>query len=249
MTKQVDSSPAQGVLADRQSEEGQPRRAGQEDQGARSAARRNTVPRRRCREAHVLHSSGTVELREGNQAVGKITGGTEDARNPLSPKLPRRHTAIAITPVEYITIDSDLLDVMLTWDQTGSYEVVGAARRDRRQRRLDDDAAADEGVPQDSAGQHPSDFHAPAASQLQGRRRRHQARRRRRLLLRHHARQVRRHARDAAQQGRHSPGGAAGRRHVRRGSADLGSEAQRDRRDGNRRLADAARARTTSASY
>jgi rhodanese-related sulfurtransferase len=25
--------------------------------------------------------------------------------------------------VEYITIDSDLLDVMLTWDQTGSYEV------------------------------------------------------------------------------------------------------------------------------
>ena len=68
--------------------------------------------------------SGTVDLREGVQAVGKVKGGTEDARNPLSPKLPRRHTAIAITPVEYITIDSDLLDVMLTWDQTGSYEVA-----------------------------------------------------------------------------------------------------------------------------
>ncbi len=68
--------------------------------------------------------TGTVEVREGNQTSGKITGGTEDARNPLSPKLPRRHTAIAITPVEYITIDSDLLDVMLTWDQTGSYEVA-----------------------------------------------------------------------------------------------------------------------------
>jgi CRP-like cAMP-binding protein len=67
--------------------------------------------------------SGTVELREGTETVGKVTGGTDDARNPLSPKLPRRHTCIATSGVEYITIDSDLLDVMLTWDQTGSYEV------------------------------------------------------------------------------------------------------------------------------
>ena len=41
--------------------------------------------------------SGTVELREGNQAAGKISGGTDEARNPLSPKLPRRHTAISST--------------------------------------------------------------------------------------------------------------------------------------------------------
>jgi rhodanese-related sulfurtransferase len=68
--------------------------------------------------------SGTVELREGAQSVAKVTGGTEDARNSLSPKLPRRHTAVAVSNVEYITIDSDLLDVMLTWDQTGSYEVA-----------------------------------------------------------------------------------------------------------------------------
>ena len=67
--------------------------------------------------------SGSVELREGTETTGKVTGGTDDARNPLSPKLSRRHTVIAISSVEYITIDSDLLDVMLTWDQTGSYEV------------------------------------------------------------------------------------------------------------------------------
>jgi len=67
--------------------------------------------------------SGTVELREGEQTVAKIVGGTDDARNPLSPKLPRRHTAMATSAVEYLAIDSDLLDVMLTWDQTGSYEV------------------------------------------------------------------------------------------------------------------------------
>ena len=68
--------------------------------------------------------SGTVELREGDQTAGRVAGGSEDARNPLSPKLPRHHTAVAVSPVEYVTIDSDLLDVMLTWDQTGSYEVA-----------------------------------------------------------------------------------------------------------------------------
>ena len=72
--------------------------------------------------------AGTVELREGEQRVAKIVGGSDEARNPLSPKLPRRQSAIATTPVEYVTIDSDLLDVMLTWDQTGSYEVAELRR-------------------------------------------------------------------------------------------------------------------------
>jgi CRP-like cAMP-binding protein len=67
--------------------------------------------------------SGSVELRENDRTVDKITGGTDEARNPISPKLPRTHSAIAVSPVEYIAIDSDLLDVMLTWDQTGTYEV------------------------------------------------------------------------------------------------------------------------------
>ena len=67
--------------------------------------------------------SGTVELREGGRAAGRVVGGSDEAANPLSPMLPRRCSAVAITPCEYIAIDSDLLDVMLTWDQTGSYEV------------------------------------------------------------------------------------------------------------------------------
>jgi CRP-like cAMP-binding protein len=66
--------------------------------------------------------SGTVELREGGNRE-RITGGSPEAQNPLSPVLPRRQSAVAVTPCEYIAIDSDLLDVMLTWDQTGSYEV------------------------------------------------------------------------------------------------------------------------------
>ena len=37
--------------------------------------------------------SGTVELREGDATTAKIAGGADEARNPLSPKLPRRCSA------------------------------------------------------------------------------------------------------------------------------------------------------------
>ena len=67
--------------------------------------------------------SGSIDLRSGTDTVTSIIGGSEDARNPLIPKLPRQFSAVATTPTDYISIDSDLLDVMLTWDQTGTYEV------------------------------------------------------------------------------------------------------------------------------
>jgi CRP-like cAMP-binding protein len=68
--------------------------------------------------------SGTVELMTGGRIVGTIRAGTPDARHPLAPILPRRCSArVASDKVEYMSIDSDLLDVLLTWDQTGTYEV------------------------------------------------------------------------------------------------------------------------------
>ncbi|MGB5581023.1 MAG: cyclic nucleotide-binding domain-containing protein [Woeseia sp.] len=67
--------------------------------------------------------SGTLELVDGDEVLSSIVGGTESARNPVAPQFPRRVTARAEDRVQYISIDSDLLDVMLTWDQTGSYEV------------------------------------------------------------------------------------------------------------------------------
>jgi len=69
-------------------------------------------------------ASGTVELLSGGRIVGTITGGSADARQPLAPVLPRRCLArVASDRIEYLSIDSDLLDVLLTWDQTGTYEV------------------------------------------------------------------------------------------------------------------------------
>ena len=67
--------------------------------------------------------SGVLELVDQAKTVGKVEGGSEMARNPVAPVYPRRVTAKARDRVRFISIDSDLLDVMLTWDQTGTYEV------------------------------------------------------------------------------------------------------------------------------
>ncbi len=67
--------------------------------------------------------SGAIELANEDGTVQAIEAGSEEARNPLAPILPRRFSAVAKTKIEFLSIDSDLLDVMLTWDQTGSYEV------------------------------------------------------------------------------------------------------------------------------
>ncbi len=56
--------------------------------------------------------------------VGSIKAGTPDARHAIAPMMPRRCTArVATDRIEYVSIDSDLLDVLITWDQTGTYEV------------------------------------------------------------------------------------------------------------------------------
>jgi CRP-like cAMP-binding protein len=68
--------------------------------------------------------SGSVELRADDKLMGTIRGGTPDARGALVPGLPRKFSARAADDLEYIMLDSDLLDVLLTWDQTGQYEVA-----------------------------------------------------------------------------------------------------------------------------
>ena len=67
--------------------------------------------------------SGSVELRSGDQVLTTIKGGSDEARHPLVPQIPRHLSARAATDIEYIQIDSDFLDIMLTWDQSGAFEV------------------------------------------------------------------------------------------------------------------------------
>jgi CRP-like cAMP-binding protein/rhodanese-related sulfurtransferase len=68
--------------------------------------------------------AGSVELRADDRLVATVRAGSPEARAAIAPGLPRKFTARAASNLEYIVIDSDLLDVLLTWDQTGQYEVA-----------------------------------------------------------------------------------------------------------------------------
>jgi len=67
--------------------------------------------------------TGSIEMRSNTGDLTVIEAGSPEARYAVSPHLPRQAKARALDDIEYISIDTDLLDVMLTWDQTGNYEV------------------------------------------------------------------------------------------------------------------------------
>ena len=99
------------------------------------AALASKVSVRTLAPAHVLFSrgdtdkrclwlvSGALDVSDGQRKLGVLRGGTPEARGPLHPQQPRRVTARAIEHCTYLSLDSDLLDVTITWDQTGVYEV------------------------------------------------------------------------------------------------------------------------------
>ncbi len=68
--------------------------------------------------------SGVLELLHNGRSMLTLRGGSPEARNPIAPANPRRYSARVVSErIEYLSLDSDMLDVMLTWDQTGVYEV------------------------------------------------------------------------------------------------------------------------------
>ena len=68
--------------------------------------------------------SGKVEIQRHGHPVGTLIGGTSEAAAPLLPGSPRRASVRTIDAIEYLSIESELLDVAITWDQTGIYEVA-----------------------------------------------------------------------------------------------------------------------------
>ena len=68
--------------------------------------------------------SGDVALEDaGGKAIGRISGGTPNSFHRLAHQSPRKVAARALNAVRYMAVDASLLDVMLTWDQTGTFEV------------------------------------------------------------------------------------------------------------------------------
>jgi len=77
--------------------------------------------------------SGDVELRPEQGPVRVLRGGSEAAHYPLAHQQPRQVTASAITDVKLLRIDSALLDLLLTWDQSAGCvvsEIQGTVAED-----------------------------------------------------------------------------------------------------------------------
>lgn len=68
---------------------------------------------------------GEIALTLGNGSSDVVVGGTPEARHPLGRRTPFAH-AKAITDIELLRIDEDLLDIMVTWDQLAAAERTGA---------------------------------------------------------------------------------------------------------------------------
>ena len=65
---------------------------------------------------------GEVTL-TGEGSASAVKSGTPAAKHPLGNQLPRKHTAIAKGACKITRIDTDLLDILLTWDQLSGIEV------------------------------------------------------------------------------------------------------------------------------
>ena len=66
---------------------------------------------------------GSVDLAREGAPLRTIAGGTKQAKLPLEQNKVHQCTARAKTDVMYLSVDANLLDIMLTWEQSGGYEV------------------------------------------------------------------------------------------------------------------------------
>lgn len=73
--------------------------------------------------AHVYLLSGEAEIVVDKKIVKNIKGETAETTQPLAHSFPRSVSIRARTACDIIRVNSNMLDIMLTWDQTGSYSV------------------------------------------------------------------------------------------------------------------------------
>ncbi|NOZ53899.1 MAG: cyclic nucleotide-binding domain-containing protein [Gammaproteobacteria bacterium] len=66
---------------------------------------------------------GEIELITPGGGRRKVTGGSKMSKLPLGQGKVHQYNACAKTDVKYLKVDPDLLDIMLTWEQSGGYEV------------------------------------------------------------------------------------------------------------------------------
>ncbi|MGH8456122.1 MAG: cyclic nucleotide-binding domain-containing protein [Stenotrophobium sp.] len=68
--------------------------------------------------------SGEIHLEDASgKPIARLRGGEPNAAHRLAHQSPRKVAARCMEDVRYLAVDAALLDVMLTWDQTGAFEV------------------------------------------------------------------------------------------------------------------------------
>jgi len=73
--------------------------------------------------SHVYVLQGEIELVQDRKVVKIIRAGTPEGLQPIAQSFPRPFSARSKGSSVITRINSDMLDIMLTWDQTGSYMV------------------------------------------------------------------------------------------------------------------------------
>ncbi len=72
---------------------------------------------------HIFLHKGEIDLVKGGVTLKTISAGSADAKRALAHVFPRTIDAVARTDTTLFKIEADLLDLMLSWDQTGSFTV------------------------------------------------------------------------------------------------------------------------------
>jgi signal-transduction protein with cAMP-binding, CBS, and nucleotidyltransferase domain len=79
---------------------------------------------------HAYVLKGEIELVDDKKVIKVIKAGSPQSLQPLAHGFPRPVSARAKSAAVVTRINSDMLDIMLTWDQTGSYTVEGVDEED-----------------------------------------------------------------------------------------------------------------------
>mgnify|MGYP002717146149 CR=1 FL=1 len=68
--------------------------------------------------------SGELHMEDANgKPIARLRAGDPTSTHRIAHQSPRKVSARCHSMVQYLAVDAGLLDVMLTWDQTGSFEV------------------------------------------------------------------------------------------------------------------------------
>lgn len=72
---------------------------------------------------HIFLYTGNIDLIKAGKTLKTLEAGTAAAKTAVAHIIPRNLSCVASSDTVIFKVDADLLDLMLAWDQTGSFQV------------------------------------------------------------------------------------------------------------------------------